>query len=181
MKKLPSSSPLFLVRDVIWVMATAMLKAPHAREAHMAGPTQKLAKDIEGDTQEQVAWGLLEWIRLVEDVRDRRGILDAYRDGLIAVREGTLTQLQVPDALASSGAANGTQRRLAYKLAHLVAETEGRDPGQRNQGDRAWILETYSECLEAVMGRRQLAAVATAADAAGATGAAVAGEAVAAA
>lgn len=122
----------------------------------MAGPTQKLARDLEGDAQEHVAWGLLEWIRMVEDVRDRTGILDAYRDGLIAVREGASVHQPAVDGLTPGGAANGTQRRLAYKLAHLVAEMEGRDPGQRNQGDRAWILETYAECLEAVMGRRQI-------------------------
>ena len=126
----------------------------------MAGPNQKLAKDIEGDTPEQVAWGLLEWIRMVDDVRDRNGILDAYRDGLIAAAEGA--SLQSP--VASAVAANGTQRRLAYKLAHLVAEMEGRDPGQRNQGDRAWILETYAECLDAVMGRRTVNVIATAAE-----------------
>lgn len=134
----------------------------------MAGPTQKLAKDLEGDAQEHVAWGLLEWIRMVEDVRDRTGILDAYRDGLIAVREGASAHQPAVDGLTPGGAANGTQRRLAYRLAHLVAEMEGRDPGQRNQGDRAWILATYAECLEAVMGRRQImapvAAVAAAAE-----------------
>ena len=117
----------------------------------MAGPNQKLVKDVEGDTPEQVALGLLEWIRMVEDVRDRTGILDTYRDGLVAASEG------VASAAASMQAANGTQRRLAYKLASMVAEMEGRDPGQRNQGDRKWILETYAECLEAVMGRRQAA------------------------
>ena len=122
----------------------------------MAGPNQKLAKDIEGDTPEQVAWGLLEWIRMVDDVRDRNGILDAYRDGLIAASEGASIQPPASHVLGLGVAASGTQRRLAYKLAHLVAEMEGRDPGQRNQGDRAWILETYVECLEAVMGRRRV-------------------------
>lgn len=118
----------------------------------MAGPAQKLAKDVEGDTPEQIAWGLLEWIRMVEDVRNRGAILDAYRDGLIVARAG----LVAPSDAALP--ASGTQRRLAYKLAHVVAEMEGRDPGQRNQGDRQWILETYAECLEAVMGRRLAAA-----------------------
>ena len=90
----------------------------------MAGPNQKLAKDIEGDTPEQVAWGLLEWIRMVDDVRDRNGILDAYRDGLIAAAEGA--SLQSP--VASAVAANGTQRR------HEGA-VHGDDDGQRGVGE----------------------------------------------
>ncbi len=122
----------------------------------MAGPNQKLAKDIDGETPEQIAWGLLEWIRMVEDVRDRNGILDAFRDGLVAARASTEMQHATSDNRPASGAATGTQRRLAYKLAALVAEMEGRDPGQRNQGDRTWILETYAECLEAVLGRRRV-------------------------
>jgi hypothetical protein len=126
----------------------------------MAGPSQKFAKDIEGEAPEQIAWGLLEWVRMVEDVRDRNGILDAYRDGLIAASASNELQHATADIQASSVAASGTQRRLAYKLAALVAEMEGRDPGQRNQGDCAWILGTYAECLEAVMGRRRVKPVA---------------------
>jgi hypothetical protein len=121
----------------------------------MAAP--KLAKDIEGDSPEHLAWGLLEWIGMVEDVRNRTAILDAYGMSLAAVRTGAGM-----DEGAEPQPATGIQRRLAYKLAHLVAEMEGRDPGQRNQGDRAWILENYAECLEAVMGRRRLGPVASA-------------------
>lgn len=123
----------------------------------MALPGQKISRDLDGDTPEQVAWGLLEWIRQVENVRDREGILGAFSAGLTAAREGIAL-------VAMDGAvppATGPQRRLAYKLAHLVAELEGRDIGQRNQGDRSWILGCYAECLEAVMGRRQaIAAIA---------------------
>lgn len=129
----------------------------------MANP--KLARDIEGDTPEQVAWGLFEWIGMVEDVRSRSAILDAYCASLLVARKGTGIQ----DG-AETLPATGTQRRLAYKLAHLVAEMEGRDPGQRNQGDRTWILEAYAECLEAVMGRRQVAAAAPPAPAPGEAG-----------
>lgn len=130
----------------------------------MAGPNQKLAKDIEGETPEQIAWGLLEWIRMVEDVRDRNGILDAFRDSLVATRESVEMQHATTDIRPTSGAATGMQRRLAYKLAALVAEMEGRDPGQRNQGDRTWILATYAECLEAVLGRRRVSPIAVAAE-----------------
>ena len=56
--------------------------------------------------------------------------------------------------------ATGTHRRLAFKLIHLIAELEGRDLGQRNQGDRKWILDTYAECLEAVLGKRAVVVVA---------------------
>jgi hypothetical protein len=112
----------------------------------MAAPA-KILKELEGDTPEMLAWGLLEWVRQVEDVRDRHGILEAFADGLKA------SGLSCPaDALAES---TGSQRRIAYRLTHLVAEMEGRSIGQRNQGDRKWILDTYSECLDAAMGRRK--------------------------
>lgn len=114
----------------------------------MAGPTPKLKGDLEGDTPEQVAWGLLEWVRLVEDVRDRQGILGAFHHGLMTAQAGFG---QEPGA--GSAEPTGSQRRIAYKLAHLVAEMEGRTPGQRNQGDRTWVMSTYAECLAAVLGR----------------------------
>lgn len=116
----------------------------------MAGPTSKVAGTLDGDTPEQVAWGLLQWIRLVEDVRDRAGILGIFHEGLMTARGG-----HSPPADQAPG---GVHRLLAYRLMHMVAEAEGRDPGQRNQGDRAWVMDTYTECLETVMGRRQAAA-----------------------
>ncbi len=116
----------------------------------MAGPTQKLSPTLDGDTPEQVAWGLLQWIRLVEDVRDRAGILGIFHEGLMTARGGQAPQ--------SEQAPGGVHRLLAYRLMHMVAEAEGRDPGQRNQGDRAWVMDTYTECLETVMGRRPTAA-----------------------
>ena len=113
----------------------------------MAGPTLKLSRELDGNTPEQVAWGLLEWIRLIEEVRDRRGILSAYTESLKSARAGTAL------ATASDEPVTGTQRQLAYRLTHLVAEMEGRSPGQRNQGDRNWVMDTYAECLSAVLGR----------------------------
>lgn len=121
----------------------------------MAGPTKKVNQDLDGDTPEQVAWGLLEWIRLIEDVRDRQGILSTFHAGLMAARAG---MDQPVSAAGQPLPVTGVQRRLAYKLMYLVAEAEGRDPGQRNQGDRSWVIETYAACLEAVMGRWQATA-----------------------
>lgn len=112
----------------------------------MAGPTPKVRSTPDGDTPEQVAWELLQWIRLVEDVRDRAGILGVFHEGLLTARAGHAPQADQPPA--------GVHRLLAYRLLHLVAEAEGRDPGQRNQGDRQWVMATYTECLETVMGRR---------------------------
>ncbi len=122
----------------------------------MAGPTPKVSGTLDGDTPEQVAWGLLQWISLVENVRDRASILGIFHEGLSTARGGVASE---PDQ-----AATGVHRLLAYKLLHLVAEAEGRDPGQRNQGDRAWVMDTYTECLQTVLGRRQPAAVSPAAD-----------------
>lgn len=113
----------------------------------MAVPS-KVAKDLEGDSVEMLAWALLDWIRQVEDVRDRAGILGVFSAGLKSGRSQQATH-----AGGSGASATGEQRRIAYRLTRLVAEMEGRDVGQRSQGDRQWILETYSECLDAVMGR----------------------------
>ena len=113
----------------------------------MAAPA-KVSKELEGDSAEMLAWGLLEWIRQVEDVRDRAGILGAFTVGLSAGRGAS-----VPLVEGAAHFATGEHRRIAYRLTRLVAEMEGRDIGQRNQGDRQWILETFAECLDAVMGR----------------------------
>ncbi len=119
------------------------------------GLSQKMSKDLDGDTPELVAWGLLDWIRRVEEIGDRDGILSAYQASLLIARESA-TEL----ASGEVQGATGTHRRLAFKLIHLIAELEGRDLGQRNQGDRTWILDTYAECLEAVLGRRAAPVVA---------------------
>ncbi len=112
-------------------------------------PQQKALRELEGDAPELVAWGLMEWIRLVDQVNNRAALLSAFAESLKSVNEG------VSASAAEAGErANGTQRRLAFKLVHLIAEMEGREYGQRNQGDRAWILATFTECLETVMGRR---------------------------
>lgn len=113
----------------------------------MAAPS-KIANDLEGDSAEMLAWGLLDWIRQVEDVRDREGILRVFAAGLKSGRSSPAVQAGEGDVIAT-----GEQRRIAFRLTRLVAEMEGRDVGQRSQGDRQWILETYSECLDAVMGR----------------------------
>lgn len=113
------------------------------------GLSQKMSKDLEGDTPELVAWGLLDWVRRVEEIGDRDGILGAYQDCLLIARES-----DVELASGEIQGATGTHRRLAFKLIHLISELEGRDLGQRSQGDRKWILATYAECLEAVLGRR---------------------------
>lgn len=108
----------------------------------MAALAQKVAAEPEGDTAELIAWSLTEWIRLVEQIADRPGLLGAFNESMLTTD-------------GAGADASGTHRRLAYRLTRLVAEMEGRDLGHRNQGDRAWILATYAECLEAVMGRRK--------------------------
>jgi hypothetical protein len=115
--------------------------------------TQHSAGDLDGDTPEQVAWGLVEWIKKVEDLGDRAGLLTAFQESLTVTRQG---------ADDANGAALGYHRKLAFKLARIVAEMEGREPGKRNEGDRAWILQTFAECLEAARGRRSVAAAPTA-------------------
>ena len=122
----------------------------------MAGPATKVSRELDGDAPELVAWGLMEWIREVENIRARDGILSAYQESLLTARHAASEQASGETQLAT-----GTHRRLAYKLTHLIAELEGRDFGQRNQGDRAWILATYAECLEAVLGRRAVAVAAS--------------------
>lgn len=111
----------------------------------MATPTAHSAGDLDGDTPEQVAWGLVEWIKKVEDLGDRNGLLTAFQQSLSVTRMG---------ADGHSAPAMGYHRKLAFKLARIVAEMEGREPGKRNQGDRAWILQTFAECLEAARGQR---------------------------
>ena len=81
-------------------------------------------------------------------------MLGAFAESLKSVNQG----VTAPAAVAGEPA-NGTQRRLAFKLVHLIAEMEGREYGQRNQGDRAWILATYTECLETVLGKRAVVVV----------------------
>ena len=115
--------------------------------------TQHSAGDLDGDTPEQVAWGLVEWIKKVESLGDRADLLTAFQESLTVTRQG---------ADDANGAALGYHRKLAFKLARIVAEMEGREPGKRNEGDRAWILQTFAECLEAARGRRSVAAAPTA-------------------
>ena len=48
---------------------------------------------------------------------------------------------------------------IAYRLMHEIATVEGksfqRNPGGGyQQADRAWILNTYAECVEAALGGR---------------------------
>lgn len=113
----------------------------------MATPAAHSAGDLDGDTPEQVAWGLVEWIKKVEDLGDRAGLLTAFQESLTVARQG---------AGDVGGPAMGYHRKLAFKLARIVAEMEGREPGKRNQGDRAWILQTFAECLEAARGNRSV-------------------------
>ncbi len=112
-------------------------------------PQQKALRELEGDAPEFIAWNLMEWIRLVEQIGDRHGILDAFSTCLKTVREGMDASVG-----AAIEPANGIQRKLAFRLLYAIAEMEGRDLGQRNQGNRAWILGTYAECLAAVQGKR---------------------------
>ena len=118
----------------------------------MAAPV-KLSMEPEGDSPELVAWGLMDWVKRVETIDNRVALLGAYHACLAAAKVG----LGHDDA---GGAAGGVHRRLAYKLTHMIAEMEGRELGLRNQGDRTWILATYAECLEAVLGKRVAVAAA---------------------
>jgi hypothetical protein len=49
-------------------------------------------------------------------------------------------------------------QKIAFDLMERVAFIEGkrigRDQEQRTRTDRAWLLDAFSECLEAVQGRR---------------------------
>ena len=121
-------------------------------------PQQKVLRELDGDDSEAIAWGLMEWIRLVEGIPGRDGVLSAYAASLATAKGGSAAPA------ASSAPATGTQRKYAFKLMHLIAEIEGRDYGQRNQGDRAWVLDCYAECLDTVLGKRVEPVVAVVAD-----------------
>ena len=111
-------------------------------------PQQKALRELESDDPEAIAWGLMEWIRLVEGIPGRDGVLSAYAASLATAKGGSAAPGD------SSAPATGTQRKYAFKLMHLIAEIEGRDYGQRNQGDRAWVLDCYAECVATVQGKR---------------------------
>lgn len=102
---------------------------------------------LEGDTPEEIAWTLMQWIRRVEEAGERSNLLSAYQQCIAATKEGSW----VNESRVRQSATN-LQLRYAFKLTELVALAEGRDPGQRNQGDRTWILETFVQCLAAVIG-----------------------------
>ena len=121
-------------------------------------PQQKALRELEGDAPEYIAWNLTEWVRQVEQPGDRNGILSLFSESLKTAREGVAGNESV-----SNEPANGIQRKLAFRLLFAIAEMEGRELGQRNQGDRAWILDTYAECLAAVMGKRAVEVAAEAA------------------
>lgn len=110
-------------------------------------PQQKVLRELDGDEPEAIAWNLMEWIRLVEGIPARDGVLSAYATSLATAQASA----GAPAATAPEHA-TGTQRKYAFKLLHLIAEIEGRDYGQRNQGDRAWILDCYAACLATVLG-----------------------------
>ena len=110
-------------------------------------PQQKALRELDGDEPEAIAWNLMEWIRLVELMPDRNGVLNAYAASLATAKASAAAPAAVADEPAT-----GTQRKFAFKLLHLIAEIEGRDYGQRNQGDRAWILDCYTACLATVLG-----------------------------
>lgn len=40
---------------------------------------------------------------------------------------------------------------VAYKMLEDIAWQEGRPLGQEGGADKAWILSTYKECLDAVL------------------------------
>lgn len=111
-------------------------------------PQQIALRDLDGDEAEQVAWKILEWVALVDNLVERQGVLGAYSQCLASSR---------PSPVEQAASASGVQRKIAFKLLHMIAGLEGRSFGQRNQGDRDWILSTYDECLEAVQGRRAAA------------------------
>jgi hypothetical protein len=118
-------------------------------------PQQKALRELEGDAPEFIAWNLMDWIRQVEQISGREAVLSLYGESLKTVREGVDASVGV-----SNEPANGIQRKLAFRLLCAISEMEGRDLGQRNQGNRGWILETYAECLAAVMGKRVAVVVA---------------------
>lgn len=48
---------------------------------------------------------------------------------------------------------------VAYKLLNNIADVEGKSlvlnpTGKRDTADREWILDTYAECIDAVLARR---------------------------
>ena len=110
--------------------------------------SQKPMGELLGDTPEEIAWALLEWVRRVEPSEDRKFLLRAYGECLATVRDVAFGA-PFDDSLSSTG----SQRRLAYKMTLLVAASEGREPGQRTQGDRKWILDAYAECLATLTGK----------------------------
>ena len=50
----------------------------------------------------------------------------------------------------------GTPEAIALDLLKIITNVEGKDlgPAGSNKADRAWILDTYAECLQATTGRR---------------------------
>jgi hypothetical protein len=50
----------------------------------------------------------------------------------------------------------GTPEAIALDLLKIITNVEGKDLGSAgsNKADRAWILDTYAECLQATTGRR---------------------------
>lgn len=104
-------------------------------------PLQKALRELDGGEAAEVAWSLLEWVRLADNLVERNGLLSAYDALLNAGKPPT-----------SGSDATIIQRRIAFKLTHLIAELEGRQYGLRQQGDRAWIVDTFAECLDATMG-----------------------------